>query len=148
MQRTFLFNRRACQGARPTYVRRHVVFYYLLHQPTRQDRVWGLALAVVSCLSCSEASFTGIVNVQSFVDRRKRGACGVSAPHDEVLSTFAQDRLFCFGKRTQNHGRPGVALRGPLPRSRLLGLRNSLRSDSPRPQLGFGTVAQPRPQAP
>ena len=27
-------------------------------------------------------------------------------------------RSFCFGKRTQNHGRPGVALRGPLPRSR------------------------------
>ncbi len=48
LQRTFLFNRRACQGARPTDVRRHVVFYYLLHQPTGQDRVWGLALAVVS----------------------------------------------------------------------------------------------------
>ena len=32
--------------------------------------------------------------------------------------------------------------------SRLLGLRNSLRSDSPRPQLDFGTGAQPRPQAP
>ena len=42
-------------------------------------------------------------------------------------------RSFCFGKRTQNHGRPGVALRVPLPRSRRLGLRNSLRSDSPRP---------------
>ena len=27
-------------------------------------------------------------------------------------------RSFCFGKRTQNQGRPGVALRGPLPRSR------------------------------
>jgi hypothetical protein len=24
-------------------------------------------------------------------------------------------RSFCFGKRTQNHGRPGVALRVPLP---------------------------------
>ena len=55
---------------------------------------------------------------------------------------------FCFGKRTQNHGRPGVALGGPLPRSRRLGLRNSLRSDSPRPQTRIGTGAQPRPQAP
>ena len=46
-------------------------------------------------------------------------------------------RSFCFGKRTQNHWRPGAALRVPLPQSRLLGLRNSLRSNSPRPQLGF-----------
>ena len=53
-----------------------------------------------------------------------------------------------FGKRTQNHGRPGVARRVPLPRSRRLGLRNSLRSNSPRPHSGFGTGAQPRPQAP
>ena len=36
----------------------------------------------------------------------------------------------------------------PLPQSRLLGLRNSLRSDSPRLQPGFGTEAQPRPKAP
>ena len=57
-------------------------------------------------------------------------------------------RSFCFGKRTQNHGRPGVALRVPLPQSRLLGLRNSLRSNSPRPHIEFGTGAQPRPQAP
>ena len=48
-------------------------------------------------------------------------------------------RSFCFGKRTQNHWRPGVALRVPLPQSRSLGLRNSLRSNSPRPQLDFGT---------
>ncbi len=58
-------------------------------------------------------------------------------------------RSFCFGKRTQNHWRPGVALRVPLPRSLLLGLRNSLRSDSPRLHNGRdGTGAQPRPQAP
>ena len=36
-------------------------------------------------------------------------------------------RSFCFGKRTQNHWRPGVALRVPAPRSRWCGLRNSLR---------------------
>ena len=29
-----------------------------------------------------------------------------------------------------------------------LGLRNSLRSNSPRPHIKFGTRAQPRPQAP
>ena len=44
---------------------------------------------------------------------------------------------------------PGRGPRGvPLPHSRSLGLRNSLRSDSPRPHIGFGTGAQPRPQAP
>ena len=57
-------------------------------------------------------------------------------------------RSFCFGKRIQNHGHPGVALWVPLPRSRLLGLRNSLRSDSPRPHIEFGTGAQPRLEAP
>ena len=57
-------------------------------------------------------------------------------------------RSFCFGKRTQNHGRPSVALRVPLPRSRRFGLRNSLRSDSPRPHIEFGTWAQPRLEAP
>ena len=57
-------------------------------------------------------------------------------------------RSFCFGKRTQNPGRPGAALRVPLPQSRNLGLRNSLRSNSPRPQIKFGTAAQPRLQAP
>ena len=69
---------------------------------------------------------------------------------EEVLAGFRPrtPRSFCFGKRTQNHGRPGVALRVPAPQSRLLGLRNSLRSDSPRPPIDFGTAAQPRPQAP
>ena len=62
--------------------------------------------------------------------------CGVSPPHDEGKNAGFRPpapRSFCFGKRTQNHGRPGVALRVPLPQSRRLGLRNSLRSDSPRP---------------
>ena len=59
-------------------------------------------------------------------------------------------RSFCCGKRTQNHWRPGVASGGvPVPQSRLLGLRNSLRSDSPRLQNRIcGTGAQPRPKAP
>ena len=70
------------------------------------------------------------------------------APTRRGSFDYAQDRSFCFGKRTQNHWRPGVTLRVPLPQSRLLGLRNSLRSDSPRPHRGFGTAAQPRPQAP
>ena len=54
-------------------------------------------------------------------------------------------RSFCFGKRTQNHWRPGVALRVPLPQSRLLGLRNSLRSNSPR--LGIEFSGPPRSHA-
>ncbi len=51
-------------------------------------------------------------------------------------------KSFCFGKRTQNHWRPGVALRVPLPQSRLLGLRNSLRSDSPRPGMEFSGLGR------
>ncbi len=51
-------------------------------------------------------------------------------------------RSFCFGKRTQNHWRPCVALRVPLPQSRLLGLRNSLRSDSPRPHIEFSGLGR------
>ena len=77
-----------------------------------------------------------------------RNTCGVAAPHDlgekylrgcgparlggEILAglrpratrgNFAGSRprtprSFCFGKRTQNQGRPGVALLVPLPRSR------------------------------
>ena len=69
------------------------------------------------------------------------GIRGVSAPHAEGGNAGFRPRTprsFCFGKRTQNHWRPGVALRVPLPQSRLLGLRNSLRSDSPRPQIGSG----------
>ncbi len=69
-------------------------------------------------------------------------SCGVSAPHDEVL-------LF-----RQKNPKPLAPGRGPpegvpVPRSLLLGLRNSLRSDSPRRQNGRDwTGAQPRPQAP
>ena len=75
----------------------------------------------------------------------RRGArgdvsCGVAAPHDAVL---------LFRRKDPKRGVPaGVARWVPLPRSRLLGLRNSLRSDSPRPHLEFGTRAPPRPQAP
>ena len=39
-------------------------------------------------------------------------------------------------------------LAGFRPRSRLFGLRNSLRSDSPRPHIEFGTGAKPRLEAP
>ena len=37
---------------------------------------------------------------------------------------------------------------GLCPGPERLGLRNSLRSNSPRPHIEFGTGAQPRPQAP
>ena len=69
----------------------------------------------------------GIVNklLNTYKDDRKGegDSCGVSAPHDEggeVLAGFRPrtPRSFCFGKRTQNHGRPGAALRVPLPQSR------------------------------
>jgi len=45
--------------------------------------------------------------------------CGVSSPHDEVPSALAQDRLFYFGKRTQNHVRLCAALRVPPPPPRI-----------------------------
>ena len=65
---------------------------------------------------------------------------GVSPPHAEVL---------LFRQKDPKPLAPGRGPRGvPLPQSRMLGLRNSLRSDSPRHQIGFGTGAQPRPQAP
>ena len=41
-------------------------------------------------------------------------------------------KFFCFGKRTQNHWRPGVSLRVPWPQSRLRGLRNFLRQAQDR----------------
>ena len=90
-----------------------------------------------------------------------RKGCGVSPLDDEreVLAGFrpraprflrsAQDRLFCFGKRTQNHGRPGAALRVPLPQSRMVWAAElaALKQSSP-PTRKFGTAAQPRLQAP
>ena len=60
--------------------------------------------------------------------RRRSGIQGLffflrgSAPTRRGSFDYAQDRLFCFGKRTQNHWRPGVALRVSWPQSRLLGL--------------------------
>ncbi len=60
--------------------------------------------------------------------RRGEEDCGVSAPHDEVL-------LF-----RQKNPKPVAPGRGPpegvpVPRSLVCGLRNSLRSDSPRRQM-------------
>ena len=59
-----------------------------------------------------------------------RGECGVSAPRAEVL---------LFWQKDPKPWAPGRSPRGvPLPRSRLLGLRNSLRSDSPAPTSDSG----------
>ncbi len=55
-------------------------------------------------------------------------------------------RSFCFGKRTQNHFRPCASLRGSAPPYRITWLRNSLRSDSARRKVGFGTAARPHPR--
>ena len=54
-------------------------------------------------------------------------------------------RSFCFGKRTQNHGRPGVALRGPLPRSRKVRAAElaSLKQSSPPYQIRDRGAASP-----
>ena len=56
-------------------------------------------------------------------------------------------RSFCFGKRTQNHSRPAVALWVPCAVCHLRRLRNSLRSNSARRNSGAGCSARPRPQA-
>ena len=55
------------------------------------------------------------------------GFCGVAAP-----------RAFCFGKRTQNQGRPGVALWMPLPRSQLLGCGTRFAQTVLAPTSGSG----------
>ena len=52
----------------------------------------------------------------------------------EVLAGFRPRTAFCFGKRTQNHSWPfGCLCPGP----ERFGLRNSLRSNSPRPPTRF-----------
>ncbi|GEM_PF-2841819 len=72
-------------------------------------------------------------------------------------------RSFCFGKRTQNHGRPGEALAflvipGLIGDPGLLSLRTEEKEMTLDPRLlmsrmtegegNFGTGAQPRPQVP
>ena len=79
--------------------------------------------------------------------------CGVSPPRDEVPSALAQDKLFGFGQKTQNHFCPCAA---PRRRGgRLFGclrlchesrwLRNSLRSDSARQSGRFGAASPLHP---
>ena len=78
--------------------------------------------------------------------------CGVSPPHGEreCLRGFAPARRDPFvsakGSKTMGaQARPfGCLCHSP----EWFGLRNSLRSNSPRPQRKFGTAAQPRLQAP
>ena len=81
----------------------------------------------------------GIVNklLNTYKDDRKgEGFAGVRprAP-----------RSFCFGKRTQNHGRPGVALRVPLPQSRKVWAAElaSLRQSSPPTRFRDWGAASP-----
>ena len=54
-------------------------------------------------------------------------------------------RSFCFGKRTQNHGRPGVARWVPLPRSRKIWAAElaALRQSSPPYQIRDRGAASP-----
>ena len=68
---------------------------------------------------------------------RGRGSCGVSAPRDAVLLFRQRDpKPLAPGRGLRGAKRPGRMRCGPYD------------SDSPRPQTGVGTVAQPRPQAP
>ena len=60
-------------------------------------------------------------------------SCGVSPPHDEVL---------LFRQKDPKPLAPGRGPRVPLSQARLLGLRNSLRSDSPRPQVKFSGLGR------
>ncbi len=58
-----------------------------------------------------------------------------------------QARSFCFGKRTQNHVCPVVALRVPCAVRQLGRLRNSLRSNSARRISRVGCTARPHRKA-
>ena len=56
-------------------------------------------------------------------------------PRDEVPSTTLRTGSFVSAKGPKTIGARAWPQGVPLPQSRLLGLRNSLRSDSPRPQI-------------
>ena len=81
----------------------------------------------------------GIVNklLNTYKDDRK----------GEILAGFRPraPRSFCFGKRTQNHGRPGVALRVPLPQSRKVWAAElaSLKQSSPPTRIRDWGAASP-----
>ena len=95
-------------------------------------------------------------------DKDSGSPIGVGDDRGEVLAGFRprtpRGRMRGFGPARRD---PFVSAKGPktigararpfgclCPSPERFGLRNSLRSDSPRPQLDFGTGAQPRPQAP
>ena len=108
----------------------------------------------------------GIVNklLNTYKDDRKGGASEVargilrgikSAPHGRgdrkgILRGFGPARRgpFVSAKGPKTIGARAWPFGCLCPGPERLGLRNSLRSNSPRPQLDFGTGAQPRPQAP
>ena len=62
--------------------------------------------------------------------RRGEEDCGVSPPHDEVLLFRQKDPKPVAPERGPQEG-------VPVPRSLVCGLRNSLRSDSPRPHMAW-----------
>ena len=84
-----------------------------------------------------------------------KGGAGIV---NKLLNTYKDDRKernagfrprtarsFCFGKRTQNHWRPGVALRVPLPRSRKVWAAElaSLKQSSPPTRVRDWGAAAP-----
>ena len=111
--------------------------------PLPQSRLLGLRNSLRSDSPRPQLEFAG--PGRSHARRRGDVACAILVIPDLIgdpasLPFYAGFRprttsSFCFGKRSQNHSRPGAALRVPLPQSRVFGLRNSLRSDSPRPQI-------------
>ena len=60
-------------------------------------------------------------------------------PRGGILAGFRPRtaRSFCFGKRTQNHGRPGAALRVPLPQSRKVRAAELASLKQSSPSTGF-----------
>ena len=76
----------------------------------------------------SAGSYEYLYLPSPLLTKEGKGGAGIV---NKLLNTYKDDRKernagfrprttrsFCFGKRTQNHWRPGVALRVPLPQSR------------------------------
>ena len=81
------------------------------------------------------------VNFAGFRPRTARG----NALRGFAPARFLRSRSFCFGKRIQNHGRPGAALRVPLPQSRMVRAAElaSLKQSSPSKKIRDCGAAAP-----
>ncbi len=91
------------------------------------------------CLCCGFSSLNGSSN-SNF------NCLAGFRPRTTRFLRLGSGPAFCFGKRTQSHFRLCASLRGFSPPYRITWLRNSLRSDSARRMVGFGTAARPYPR--